>query len=56
MFEQQDPKTGLWALSPRLGTAVAIAKVRGRQLPESGRLVFAEMIGADGFVAPGYPA
>ena len=54
MFEQQDPKTGAWTLSTRFGTPAAIARIGARKVPDSGRIVFDEMIGADGFVESGY--
>ena len=54
MFEERDPKTGEWTPSTRFGTPAAIARIGARKIPDSGRIVFDEMIGADGFVESNY--
>ena len=54
MYEERDPESGTWVRSRRLATAAAIARVGARQVEGSARLVFAEMIGQDGFVAISY--
>ena len=54
MFEQQDPVTGTWSTSPRLATLPTIARLGGRPIRNSGRLVFAEVVAADGFVTRSY--
>ena len=54
MYEERDPESGTWTRSRRLATAAAIARIGARQVPGSARLVFAEMIGPDGFVAISY--
>jgi len=54
MFEMLDPVTGVWTRSQRLATSAAIARLGARPVPESGRLVFAEVIGGNGFVSPSY--
>ena len=56
LFEMRDPETGEWGRSQRLATAAAIRNVGARQVPGSGRLVFPELIGADGFVTASYAA
>ena len=54
MYEERDPESGTWIRSRRLGTAAAIARIGARQVQGSARLVFAEVIGQDGFVATTY--
>src|SRR5690349_2619017 len=54
MFEVQDPETGEWTRSRRLATAAAIARMGARQVRDSGRLVFPELVGSDGLVSPAY--